>query len=79
MATKLFKNWEKEKNIMVNIPDVSDENQRVTEEYFQQIVDLYGFTGVNHDDRIKFLKDNNYEVTRENMTADLSSRQAEVE
>jgi len=35
------------------------------------------FTGVSFDDRIKFLEDNGYEVSRENFTTDLSARPKE--
>jgi hypothetical protein len=32
------------------------------------------YTGVSYDDRIKFLKANGYDVTRENLLTDLSVR-----
>lgn len=49
----------------------------ISEKEFLQIP-ITDKTGVNHSDRIKFLKDNGYEVTRENMIdSSLSARPKE--
>lgn len=50
-------------------------DEDITEKEFLAL-DLADKYGVNHDDRIKFLKDNGYDITRENMVnPDLSARQ----
>lgn len=50
-----------------------------TDAEFQSVLDnnLNDFHPVNHADRTAFLKANGYEVTHENMMADLSARPQE--
>lgn len=79
---KAISTWEKERNMLVTT--VSDPSKKLTEaEFLELILDENGIpkpevTGVNHDDRIKFLKANDYEVNRQNMVdPELSTRPAE--
>jgi hypothetical protein len=46
-----------------DMPKIKDEAEFIA--YAKQ--NLHLFTGVMYDDRIKFLKDNDYELTRENL------------
>lgn len=68
---KTIEAWEQNKGCIVK-----DANPRkeLTEEDFDNIPrsDKHG---VNHADRKKFLHDNGYPITRENMIADLSARE----
>jgi hypothetical protein len=76
MAKKTLKTLEKERGVMF-IGDV-DLSQRLSEEEMDELLakDYTTYVGVAHDDRTKFLKDNGYDVTRENMmNPDLSARQ----
>lgn len=68
---KTLAEWEKEKGFIVT-GDV-DPNKKITEAEVDDI-EMGKKHWVNHADRVKFLKENNYEVTRENMIADLSAR-----
>lgn len=62
--TQTLEQWEREKGYIVK-GDV-DINKQLSEAEFEAIP--HGERhGVNHADRIKFLQDNGYEVTRENM------------
>lgn len=59
--------WEKEANLLfTNITD-DGLKKEITSDEFQNTIATSPFIGMNHSDRIKFLKDNGYEVTRENM------------
>lgn len=74
---KKLDEWERQKGYLVR--RLSDPEVMMTEEEFNAIPfsDLHG---VDHEMRTKFLIDNGYEVTRENMIADLSAKPpAEVE
>lgn len=73
MATKTLEQWEKQKGFIVIGGDPS---AKMTEEEVDAI-DLGKKHGVNHADRINFLRQNGYEVTRENMVADLSAQGGE--
>lgn len=54
-------------------------NDKMTQEDFMRLsVDNpEDFVGVSYDDRVKFLEDNGYKVTRENLLADLSAKPKE--
>lgn len=62
-SKKTIKDWEQEKGVIVR---GAQPLTKLTEQEFNDIPDGEK-TGVNHKDRIQFLKDNGYEVTRENM------------
>lgn len=66
-SKKLITTWEKEKGLI--LLNVKDPSQKISEEDFNDILaqGMQSHIGVNHEDRIKFLKDNGHEVTRENM------------
>lgn len=50
-------------------------NKKVSQEEFRELMKK-GFVFVNHQDRIKFLKDNDYPINRENLVnPDLSSKE----
>ena len=63
--TKTVKQWEKEHNVIL-LADLSQAKKVTREEFRQSMIDD-GFTGINFEDREKFLVDNGYEVTRKNM------------
>lgn len=68
---KKFTDWEKNKQVIYLLADKKLLNRKLSEEEFLEIV---GTTtvGIDWDNRVKFLKDCGYEVTRENMAnADL--------
>lgn len=61
--------WEKERGCIIISRKPTDS---MTEQEFLDLP-MYERLGVDHDSRVKFLKANGYEVTRENMVnADLS-------
>jgi hypothetical protein len=60
-VTKSLTEWERIKGCLVS--DVSP-NKKMTEEEFDR---LPGKSGVNFNDREKFLRDNGYEITRANL------------
>ncbi len=66
MTKKLITTLEKEHGIL--LLGKIDETKKLTDEEFGELIkDHHNFVGVNYEDRIKFLNDNGYEVTRENM------------
>lgn len=74
MITKTISEWEAENGCIVINLNPSD---KLTEAQWNAI-DISDKFGVNHTDRIKFLKDNGYEVTRDNMIdGSLSAKEAE--
>jgi hypothetical protein len=76
MANKSLKTLEKERGVLFT-GDV-DLSKRYSEEEMDELLasDPTKYVGVDHEDRTKFLKDNGYDVTRENMVnSDLSARQ----
>jgi hypothetical protein len=80
MSKKQFKTWEIEKGLFAVDESAYDSTQMLSEEEFMQLwVDGEGqFVGVSYEDRIQFLNDNDYEVTRENIVnADLSVKPRE--
>lgn len=62
---KTIEQWEREKGWLVTRPDVNPQ-QKLSEEDFDAIPHNEK-TGVNYEDRIKFLKANGYEVNRQNL------------
>ena len=66
---KTFNEWEKDKGAFAIDETKYDLNQQLTEEEFLQLhAEGEGnFRGVSYDDRVKFLEDNDYPVTRENL------------
>lgn len=75
---KKFEEWEKHFGLISKVYDPEKHKDTMTEDEFKEATmsNLDDVVGVNHDDRIKFLKDNGYEVTRENMAnPDLSAKQ----
>lgn len=72
---KTFAEWEIDQGIFAYEPSKFG-SKTLTLEEFQVIIDKNpgGFHGVNYKDRTKFLKDNGYELTRENLFADLSAK-----
>lgn len=72
-TTKKLSEWEKQKGMVVK-PPVDD--VLMTEEEFDDI-DINDKVLVAYEGRVKFLEDNGYDVTRENMVdVYLSARQA---
>lgn len=65
MSKKTIEELEIEKGYVI-LGDV-DLKEKLTDEEFISLAETNGFHGVNFEDRIKFLKDNGYEVTRENL------------
>lgn len=73
---KLFSELEKEHNMFARDTDKYSLDQKLTKEEFMDILlkNLLDFSSCNYDDRVEFLRKNKYEVTRENLFADLSSK-----
>lgn len=72
-VTKKLSDWEKTKGFIVTSENPS---KSMTEEEFDSIsINLK--RGVDFDARTTFLEANGYEVTRENMIADLSAKPKE--
>ena len=69
MTKKLLTTHEKENNVM--FVGKVDEKAKYTDSEFKEIVnqriEAGTIVGVNHDERVAFLEQNGYEVTRENM------------
>ncbi len=65
MSTKSIEAWERERGLVIQ-GDV-DPSQEVTAEEFEKLRVKQGHLGVNHEDREQFLKDNGYELSRENL------------
>lgn len=64
---KTFIDWEEKLGVMVRDADEKTLKSKITEAEFRESWGAGIPSGVNHKQRIKFLKDNGYEVTRENM------------
>lgn len=82
MSTKAIKTWEKERGIIIVADDI-DLDKRVTEDEINELITTKlnegggQIVGVNHEDRTQFLKENGYEVTRENLiNGNLSRKEA---
>lgn len=70
---KIVAEWEKELGQFLN-GDVAG-NKQVTQDEFIELTQEQGFIGVNYELRVEWLKENGYDVTRENLTnSDLSVR-----
>ena len=75
--TKTFSDWEKEKGAFANDTKKYPGNKKMTESEFMDafLGNQTEFTGVNYEDRVKFLEDNGYKVTRDNLlNPELSSK-----
>lgn len=73
---KKFSEWEVEKGFLVKEADDKQLNQKLTEQEFMDMVVVDGRMpySIQWDNRTQFLKDNGYEVTRENLgNVDLSA------
>lgn len=68
---KTIEAWEESKGFIVRGARPS---QELTEEDFDKIPRSEKH-GVNHTSRRKFLRDNGYPITRDNMVADLSAKE----
>lgn len=80
MSKKQFKTWEIEKGLFAVDESKFDPTQMLTDEEFMQfwVDEPADFVGVSYEDRVQFLKDNDYEVTRHNIVnADLSVKPRE--
>lgn len=79
MKTFTIKEHEIKRNILFYDTKKYAPNSKLTDEEVMEILrdSPNDFHTVNHEDRIQFLKDNGYEVTRENMVADLSAKPPE--
>lgn len=68
MESKTFEQWEEEKGFIVEGVSFDVLSTTMSEEDFLEIALADGIPqGVNHADRRKFLEDNGYSLTRENM------------
>ncbi len=77
--TKKVIDWEREKGVMIiDLGDLKQDSQ-ITEEDFMKHFTKYNTHGVSFDDRIQFLKDNGYELTRANMMDSSLSTHANIE
>lgn len=79
-SSKTISEWEKERGILFVDREKFPANKKFTEAEMDEAMDNIGnFRGVNHADRIKFLKANGYPVTHENMLdSDLSAKAPET-
>lgn len=74
-TTKTIADWEKERSMVIT--DKVDVTKKVTEAEFEKlIVGKQNWVGIDHTFREQWLKDNGYEVTRENLI-DLELRSPE--
>lgn len=79
-STKTIAEWEREHGIMFKDARKYPGNKKLTDEEFRELYSTNpdDWTGVNHEDREKWLKANGYELTRANMMdATLSTKQAD--
>ena len=77
MSKLTFEQWEEKIGIISDHFDPKTKDNKLTEDEFRELAmpTNDSFRGVMHEDRIKFLKDNGYELTRENMcNPDLSAK-----
>lgn len=67
--TKTIEQHERERNLMARDRKKYPADKKLTDDEFTEIFtgDINNFVGVNHEDRIEFLKTNGYPVTHENM------------
>lgn len=79
MDKKTFSEWEKISNMFALKPSKYGSKTMTREEFDSFVMaDLGSFQGVQYEDRVKFLKDNGHEVTRENLLAsELSAKPQE--
>ena len=63
--TKTLKQWETQAGVIT--PGDPALNQKLTKEEFRVLYNDPNTVGVDHDFRTQWLKENGYEVTRENM------------
>lgn len=71
-SKKTIEAWEKEKGVIIS--GEVELKSKLTEDEFNELALERGI-GVNFEDRTKFLKDNGYTVSRENMVnSELSIR-----
>lgn len=72
---KQIKEWEAEAGQIIH--DVKG-TEEVTRKEFTKLANKNGFTAVAYEDRVKFLREHGYKVTRKNMIdVNLSARQPE--
>lgn len=66
---KKFSEWEVEKGFLVRDADTKQLNEKLTEQEFMDkvVVDDRMPFSIHWESRVQFLKDNGYEVTRENL------------
>lgn len=80
MSKKRFTEWEKELGLFALTEKKFDTSASLTKEEFKEIYlsNHADFIGVDYEVRVKFLQDNDYKVTRENLVnPELSVRQAD--
>lgn len=67
MTKKLITTLEKERGLL--FLGKIDEKKKLTDDEFDELLseNTNNFVGVDHEGRTKFLEDNGYEITRENM------------
>jgi len=66
MTNKTIKELEIAYGVVVKDIKV-DPNTNITVEEFEELILTGKTVGVNHEDRVNFLQDNGYKVTRENL------------
>lgn len=76
-ATKTVSEWEQENGVIFTDDNV-DLKSKVTADEFEKLRQQHVWAAVNVEARTKWLKDNGYDVTRENLVnVDLPSKQAQ--
>lgn len=75
MTKKSIAEFEKEKGLIFK--NIKDDSKKITEDEFNKMIeDINSWVGVDYALRLAFLKDNGYEVNRENLiNSSLSVRQ----
>ena len=77
MSKKTLEAFEKERGFII-LGDI-DLKREITEEELLELMHSNGFHGVDFEKRIKFLEDNGYEVTRDNLIdSSLSYRELDI-
>ena len=78
-VSKKFSEWEKEVGLFaVDVKQFNPKDEYTKEEFMTLYAEnTAAFVGVSYDDRVQFLEDNGYKVTRENLLADLSVKPKE--
>lgn len=76
---KTFEEWEKDRGLFAKDLGQFKSSKEMTQDEFLQLfyANSGSFVGVNYKDRVKFLEANGYEVSRENLIADLSAKPVE--